>query len=263
MGFNNADDTEDEDGVPRLSRGSLEPARLILLTDLNKLVIAAWYAALKQLCDTHGYHGVTLPTEDELSLVKAWHDQVKGNIKEIAHAVICGTKGYKFATENETKSINDNGELVKNLLTNDSFLYCVPTNRSLLGSLFQHAAIQELLNKVFYKDEGKSEAVLCPTYFKAGCPLPGISIFVTAIKCTIMEWETGTLVKCHFVVKTFQPDYKRHMRTLMDWRVFTTNSGSELMKNLQLCLIQNAHQYNPSGDLPAGLSTANFAANEV
>ncbi|KAJ7246429.1 hypothetical protein C8J57DRAFT_1180498 [Mycena rebaudengoi] len=206
--------------------------------ELDQLAINAWYMALKSLRLTHGYEGSTPPTEDELALIKARRHQVKGEIKTVARAVACGSNGYSFAAGTDAKSTNDNRDLVRNLLDEDGFVYRDHNNRDAPHSLYEHPAIQELVNNVFYKDESKSEAILCPTYFEQGFPLPALAICLTALECVIMERETGTLSKRRFVVKTFQPKYIKHLKNLMDWKVFTTNSGSELTQKLQFRLVQ-------------------------
>jgi hypothetical protein len=40
--------------------------------------------------------------------------------------------------------------------------------------------------------------------------------------------------------KTWQPSFEKLLRTIQDWKVYTTNSGSNLTRKLQIRMVQNA-----------------------
>jgi hypothetical protein len=60
-----------------------------------------------------------------------------------------------------------------------------PTNSSIPGSLFEHPALQEVLNRTFYNDEGSSEAILLPKYFENGLPEKALAFFATAVSLSL------------------------------------------------------------------------------
>ncbi|KAJ6560917.1 hypothetical protein B0H10DRAFT_2445844 [Mycena sp. CBHHK59/15] len=235
---------------------------------IDKLAVAAWYSSYKTLRETHGYLGTSPPTYDELALLKKRVHQVKGTFKTVARDVVLSKKGYNFKQENTPEAIAYNRQLVTDLIKRDSFIFRDPKNRNLPGSLFEHAAIQELLNRVFYNDEGSSDAILVPEYFENGLPDKALAVIVNALHCVITEFQTGERVKGRMSAKAWQPTFEKHLRTIQDWKVFTTNSGSNLTRKLQIRLIQNARQYakvdiTPNGTEAAAISTSDFAANDA
>ncbi|KAJ7938939.1 hypothetical protein B0H13DRAFT_2301146 [Mycena leptocephala] len=82
-------------------------------------------------------------------------------------------------------------------------LYRDPTSPSILGSLFEHSALQELLNRVFYNDQGNSEAAL--------------AFFANALLCVITEYQTGERVKSRMSAKIWQPSYEKLLRAIQDF----------------------------------------------
>ncbi|KAJ6564409.1 hypothetical protein B0H19DRAFT_1258861 [Mycena capillaripes] len=199
---------------------------------LDKMAVNAWYTAYKELRESHGYQGTSPPTYDELMLLKKRYHQVKGSVKTNARDVVIGKKGYNFKEENTPAAIAHNRQLVTDLIEKNKFLYRDPTNPSIPGSLFEHPALQELLNRVFYNDEGNSEAVLIPKYFALGLSDQALAFFANTLLCVITEYQTGERVKSRMSAKTWQPSYEKLLRTIQDWKAFTTNSGSNLTKKL-------------------------------
>ncbi|KAJ7815456.1 hypothetical protein B0H13DRAFT_2462278 [Mycena leptocephala] len=213
---------------------------------LDKLAVAAWYSAYKDLRESHGYQGSSPPTYDELGLLKKRFNQVKGGVKTISRDVV----------------------LVTDLIEKNKFLYRDPTNSSIPGSLFEHPALQEVLNRTFYNDEGSSEAILLPKYFENGLPEKALAFFATALLCVITEYQTGERVKTRMTAKTWQPSFEKLLRTIQDWKVYMTNSGSNLTRKLQIRMVQNARQYakvdvTPNGNEAPAISASDFAANDV
>ncbi|KAJ6524348.1 hypothetical protein B0H19DRAFT_1276574 [Mycena capillaripes] len=227
---------------------------------LDKMAVNAWYTAYKELRESHGYQGTSPPTYDELMLLKKRYHQVKGSVKTNARDVVIGKKGYNFKEENTPAAIAHNRQLVTDLIEKNKFLYRDPTNPSIPGSLFEHPALQELLNRVFYNDEGNSEAVLIPKYFALGLSDQALAFFANTLLCVITEYQTGERVKSRMWAKTWQPSYEKLLRTIQDWKAFTTNSGSNLTKKLQVRMIQNARQYKRSPALRAGSHLRSFVA---
>ncbi|KAJ7847479.1 hypothetical protein B0H14DRAFT_2770029 [Mycena olivaceomarginata] len=208
-----------------------------------QLGVASWFAAQKELRETHGYQGVTQATQDELGLLKGRSHQVKGDIKTIVREVADRKKGYGFKDGKSPEDIAYNRRLVTALLTGNAFLFKVPP------------ALQEILNRAFYNDENNSEAIRAPSYFANGAPLTLLAVFANA------ERATGELVKCRMSAKTWQPKYEKHLKILEDWKVYTTNSGSHLTQKLQIRMIQDARRYARVDE--AGISTADFAKNDA
>ncbi|KAJ7894277.1 hypothetical protein B0H14DRAFT_2559403 [Mycena olivaceomarginata] len=234
---------------------------------LHQLATTAWYAAQRELRETHGYEGVTAPTSDEISLLKARSHQVKGDIKTVAREVVVGKKGYDFKDDTTPDAIVFNRTLVTTLLTNNSFLYHDPMNHSLPGSLFAHTALQDLLNRVFYNNERSSDAVLTPKYFANGLPLKALGYLANALECVISERVTGERVKCRMSATTWEPKFQKHLKSLEGWKVYTTNSGSHMTQKLQMQMVQDARRYaqidvTPAGVEDVGISTDDFAKNE-
>ncbi|KAJ7800718.1 hypothetical protein B0H13DRAFT_2499480 [Mycena leptocephala] len=235
---------------------------------LDKLAVAAWYSAYKDLRESHGYQGSSPPTYDELGLLKKRFHQVKGGVKTISRDVVVSKKGYNFNQENTPEAIAHNRQLVTDLIEKNKFLYRDPTNSSIPGSLFEHPALQEVLNRTFYNDEGSSEAILLPKYFENGLPEKALAFFATALLCVITEYQTGERVKTRMTAKTWQPSFEKLLRTIQDWKVYTTNSGSNLTRKLQIRMVQNARQYakvdvTPNGNETPAISASDFAANDV
>ncbi|KAJ7315742.1 hypothetical protein DFH08DRAFT_1086778 [Mycena albidolilacea] len=282
------DDTNDTETFTVLRASDLPPARrrlldvavrhfrLLIISEgphadgilQHQLATTAWFSGQKELRRTHGYEGVTAPTHDELALLKARSHQVKGDIKIIAREVIIGKKGYDFRDDNTPEVIAHNRQLVTTLLTNNGFLYTDPTNRDIPGSLYEHTALQEVLNRTFYNNESDSEAIMTSEYFANGLPLKALAYFSSALECVISERATGERIKCRMSAKTWRPKYEKHLKILEDWKVYTTNSGSRLTEKLQIRMIQDARHYaqadvTPTGFEDAGLSTDDFAKNDV
>ncbi|KAF7371493.1 hypothetical protein MVEN_00003900 [Mycena venus] len=236
--------------------------------EVDKLAVTAWYSGLEELHKTHGYQGTTTPSFQELNLLKKRIHQVKGTTKTLAGEVVLSNKGYPFKQENTPEGIAHNRQLVTSLLTNHAFLSRDPNNRNLPGTLFEHSALQELLNRVCYGDESDSVAVLIPKYFENGLPEKTLAYFATALHSIITEFQTGVRVKARMTAKTWRPVYEKHLRTIEDWKVYTTNSGSHLTQKLQIRMIQNARRFanvdvTPDGDEPVAISVSDFAANEA
>ncbi|KAJ7323359.1 hypothetical protein DFH08DRAFT_969425 [Mycena albidolilacea] len=173
------------------------------------------------------------------------------------------TEGFGFKDGKSPEDIAYNRRLITALLTGNAFLFNDPMNRDIPGTLYEHPALQEILNRAFYNDENNSEAIRTPSYFANGAPLTLLAVFANALKCVITE-----LVKCRMSAKTWQPKYEKHLKILEDWKVYTTNSGSHLTQKLQIRMIQDARRYaridvTPAGFEKAGISTADFAKNDT
>ncbi|KAJ7749141.1 hypothetical protein B0H16DRAFT_891102 [Mycena metata] len=252
-------------GHLRLTTFSTAPYADGLLVD--KMAINAWYTALKSLRASHGYQGGTAPTTSELALLKKRFHQVKGTVKTVSREVVMGVKGYDFKQDLTPEAIAHNRQLVTSLLEKDSFVSLDPKNRNRPGTLFEHTSLQQVLNRSFYNNEGNSEAVLIPEYFANSLPEEGLAFIVTAVQCTIMEYQTGERIKSRMSAKTWQKIYEKHLKVIRDWKVYTTNSGSNLTQQLQIRMIQNARyakvDVTPEGGEPAALSDNDFAANEA
>ncbi|KAJ7196380.1 hypothetical protein GGX14DRAFT_673203 [Mycena pura] len=228
---------------------------------LDRMAVASWFAALKDLQDTFGYEGSTQPTHEEIKLLKARLHQVKGDIKTVCREVIVGKHGYNILQDNSPESIAHNRQLVTDLLTGNAFLYRDPADRSIPGTLYEHPALQAAVNRVFFNDESNSEAILTPIYFANGLPLKTIACFSNALECVIMEYQTGTREKSRMLAKTWQPKFEKYLQVLQDWKVYTTNSGSELTQKLQIKLVQNARRHAKI-DITPTAGTAVFTVND-
>ncbi|KAJ7788898.1 hypothetical protein B0H14DRAFT_3575510 [Mycena olivaceomarginata] len=260
-GHNSNDNEEDTTTMSVISEAPYADA-----IQLHQLATTMWYSAQRELWETHGYEGVTAPTSDEISLLKARSYQVKGEIKTVAREVIVGKKGYDFKDNTTPDAIAFIRTLVTTLLTNNSFLY-----HHILGpkpgSLFTHTALQDLLNRVFYNSERSSDALLTPKYFANGLPLKALGYLANALECVISERVTGERVKCRMLATTWEPKFQKHLKSLEGWKVYTTNSGSHLTQKLQMQMVQDACRYaqidvTPAGVEDAGISTDDFAKNE-
>ncbi|KAF8193194.1 hypothetical protein K438DRAFT_1969683 [Mycena galopus ATCC 62051] len=235
---------------------------------MHQVAVAAWYASQAELRETHGYEGAVTPTHDEIVLLMARSHQVKGDFKTVSRDVVLGKKGYNFNDDSTPEAIAYNHQLVTTLLSNNAFLYCDPLNRDLPGSLYEHPAIQEVFNRVFFNDDGNSEAILTPKYFEKGMPLKVGAFIANSLECVISEHAIGARVKCRMSAKTWQPKFEKHFKILEDWKVYTTNSGSHLTQKLQVRMVQEARRYakvdiTPTGFEEAGMSTADFAKNDA
>ncbi|KAJ7076072.1 hypothetical protein B0H15DRAFT_603918 [Mycena belliarum] len=284
-------DDEDINGVPALvmRAADLPPVRRRIFDDavhhmrlmviseapygdsiqIDKMAVAAWFTSLKNLHETHGYLGSTPPMPGEIALLKARMHQVKGDIKTACRDIVISKKGYDFRQDDSPESIAHNRKLVTALVTGNSFLYKDPARRDLPGTLWENSAPQEVLNRTFYNDGANSEAVLIPKFFANGLPLPAGAFIATTLECVIMEYQTGTRVKTRMSAKTWQPKYEKHLKILTDWKVYTTNSGSQLTQKLQLRMIQAARKYAKVDVTPAagtealGMSTIDFENNDA
>ncbi|KAJ7105553.1 hypothetical protein C8R44DRAFT_858496 [Mycena epipterygia] len=234
---------------------------------LDQLAVAAWFAALKYLQHHFGYKGSTPPTHNEINLLKKRSHQVKGDFKTVSCDVILGKKGYDFQTDGSPAAVAHNRKLVTDLLANNFYLYRDSMHREIPGTLFEHPSLQEVINGVFYNDGTNSEAVLSPEYFQNGVTLKALAYVANTLECAIMEYQTGIRIKSRMTAKIWQPKFEKHLKTLQDWSVYTTNSGSELTKKLQLRMVQKACDHakvniTPEGIEVSGLSAADFEANE-
>ncbi|KAJ7839456.1 hypothetical protein B0H14DRAFT_2587970 [Mycena olivaceomarginata] len=86
--------------------------------------------------------------------------------------------------------------------------------------------------------------------------------------CELTKYQTREHVKSRMSAKTWQPSYEKLLRTIQDWKAFTTNFGSHLTEKFQVRMIQNARQYakvdvTPNGNEVPAISTADFAANDA
>ncbi|KAL7278906.1 hypothetical protein ACG7TL_006737 [Trametes sanguinea] len=177
--------------------------------------VDAWHAAAAKL-------DIKLaPTNDTLGLIAQYSWNLRGEIKNTARSLVQGAYGFKAGLTPPSRLYNQ--ERCAFLRQGCTFAYEIigEAERDHLG-LYEAEIIQSIINRVFYKTATDDGVALAKVY--EPFPFVGLALVLTAIQCSIDEWDTGAFVKVTFSEEGYYSVYRRH---LQDLRAFEEESGAD------------------------------------
>ncbi|KZT21733.1 hypothetical protein NEOLEDRAFT_1072839 [Neolentinus lepideus HHB14362 ss-1] len=189
------------------------------------MAMEAWTAA----CKVKNVHMEF--DEDILKLITTRASQVRGELKTKSRPLVA----YKFGLH-ESKGPNGVRELrdkVEALLDGSSYIFKVIARTG----LYQHPIIQALINEMWFANKN-DEGVIHGEYFTPRIPLVTIAMVVTAIQCSLEEWQTGQKTDIQFTETMYASHFENHLRALEQFERKTKDL--KIMPKIQKKLLKKA-----------------------
>ncbi|CDO71945.1 hypothetical protein BN946_scf184940.g92 [Trametes cinnabarina] len=177
--------------------------------------VDAWHAAAAKL-------DIKLaPTNEVLGLVAQYSWNLRGEIKNTARSLVPGAYGLKAGLTSQSWLYNR--ERAGFLRKARAFAYenINDTAEDHVG-LYEAEIIQSIINRVFYKTATDDGVVLAKIY--EPFPFVGLALILTAIQCSLDEWDTGAFSKVTFSEESYSGIYHRHLQEL---HAFEAESGAD------------------------------------
>ncbi|KAI6022822.1 hypothetical protein PISMIDRAFT_67101, partial [Pisolithus microcarpus 441] len=131
------------------------------------------------------------------------HGQLKTKLQPLVEAI------FGFHSSQTKSMIKKNRSLAESLKEGTNFAFKVLCNRSwpLLAPL-----IQKIVNTMWFVNKHDDGVVFHNHYNPF--PYPTLALVLTAIKCCIDEWMTGTRTDIPFTIQEYRGAYKSHLKCL-------------------------------------------------
>ncbi|KAH9928595.1 hypothetical protein B0H21DRAFT_826308 [Amylocystis lapponica] len=214
-----------------------------------------------------------VPTDGEISLLKARISQMRGRVKTKARELVKKHYSFESTSEDNIDAINRNRALATKLKTDwHSFTRSDPDNRNVPYTLYRHAIIAEIINMVWFADKA-SDGAQYPDMFSdhSGIPLVLIALCLAAIECAIDEWQHGVQRSITFRSDAYIDVFQGHLTKLEAWERYTmTISFSKTTETICCELLNNARKNagisvvvgSTSSAQASGLTIQDFAIDE-
>ncbi|TFK82349.1 hypothetical protein K466DRAFT_568481 [Polyporus arcularius HHB13444] len=167
---------------------------------------AAWNRAMREL-------DIKIKADSraiELIARNSWG--LRGEIKGYARNFVPGEYGFKQVLSTDAEGVQRNIDLARQLLDANTFKYKDPSTRS---DLFEGDIVQNIINKVFYKNPADDGVIHDEVY--RPFPIRGVALVLTAIQNAIQEWATGVHQSVNFGEDMYEDQYKIHLKDLEDY----------------------------------------------
>ncbi|KAF8443743.1 hypothetical protein L210DRAFT_861811, partial [Boletus edulis BED1] len=169
------------------------------------------------------YHKSTDITLDAglVSLITTRSSNLRGEFKSKAQAIV--TTAYGFELSDATAVKENNRERVTELKSKSELHPC-------RAGIYQHKAIQQIINEVLFKNKG-DEGIKWMEYYNP-FPRVGFALMLMAIECAIDEWSTGKRELIHFKEDMYKCVFNQHLK-MLDYFHQQTSKMDILPKMLQ------------------------------
>ncbi|KAJ2967674.1 hypothetical protein NUW54_g13440 [Trametes sanguinea] len=177
--------------------------------------VDAWHAAAAKL-------DIKLaPTNETLGLVAQYSWHLRSEIKNAARALVPGAYSLKAGLTPQSRLFNQ--ERVAFLHRARTFAYEIigDTAQDCVG-LYEAEIIQAIVNNIFYKSATDDGVVLSDVY--EPFPFVGLALILTAVQCSLDEWDTGAFARITFSEENYVSVYRGHLEEL---RYFEAQSGAD------------------------------------
>ncbi|KAJ3487672.1 hypothetical protein NLI96_g3380 [Meripilus lineatus] len=237
--------------------------------DADAMALDAFWMAFHQLKETLGLsYEEHKPTETDLKLIIARIPQLCGDVKTKCRNAVEQFYKFEVCTTEDRAEFNRNRDLVQFLLEKATFTYKNPYDKTIPGSLFGHALFYDVIRKTFFSNHEESLGIKRAAYFQdnGGIPLPTLALVATATHCAIDEWQTGIHRNRDFTANEYAKIYQSYLKTLEDWRDYTSTRRQTTSKLQRQHLILARYNADISMevfvDRYASLTVEDFAATE-
>ncbi|KAI0665541.1 hypothetical protein C8Q78DRAFT_954614, partial [Trametes maxima] len=189
---------------------------------------SAWTRAASLLNIKLAYNGEILATITQYT----WN--LRGEIKNAARSAVRGCYGFK--TSVTATACESNKARAKQLLAGRAFAYEILGNTpdEHVG-LYEAEAIQEVIDRVFYKDQEDDGVVLTELYDPF--PTCGLALVLTAIQCAVEEWLSGARINVAFSETAYKPVYEAHIFELQSFE--ESEGGAQVLKEIRAKISAN------------------------
>ncbi|EPQ49844.1 hypothetical protein GLOTRDRAFT_51519 [Gloeophyllum trabeum ATCC 11539] len=198
------------------------------------MAMEAWTAA----CKAKNLHVEF--DEDALKLITTRASQVRGELKTKARPL--AAYEYNLREGKGQDGVRALRDKVEALLDGSTFVFKDPVGRT---GLYQHPIIQALINEMWFANK-KDEGIVHSEFFSPRIPLVTIAMVLTAIQCSLEEWQTGQKTDIPFTETAYSSHFENHLRALEQFHQKTKDL--KIMPQIQMKLRRKARAYAKADD---------------